>query len=78
MAWHLVECANPLLGAAHCEQGRLLLAAGSDPDGHCLVDDACPRCAVLNAPQPALPLQANSPVTTTESPEATPPVSSNQ
>ena len=47
MAWHLVECADPLLEGAHCPEGRLLLAAGGDPDGHCLIDDTCPRCAAL-------------------------------
>ena len=48
MAWHLVECADPLLEAAHCPAGRLLLSGGADPDGHCLIDGACPRCASLD------------------------------
>ena len=45
MAWHLAEC----LGDAHCGQGALLIAEGSDPDGHCLIDGICPRCAELAA-----------------------------
>ena len=49
MSWHLVECADPLLEGAHCLEGRLLLAAGADPDGHCLIGDTCPRCAALQA-----------------------------
>jgi len=49
MAWHMVECADPLLQAAHCMEGRLRLSAGSDPDGHCLIGDACPRCTALDA-----------------------------
>ena len=53
MAWHLVECGDPLLEAAHCLEGRLLLDARGDPDGHCLVDETCPRCALLNAPKVA-------------------------
>jgi hypothetical protein len=53
MAWHLVECADPALDAAHCLEGRLLLAAGGDPDGHCLIDDVCPRCVVLDAAKAA-------------------------
>ena len=74
MAWHLVECADPVLAAAHCSEGNLLLAAGADPDGHCLVDGACPRCALLTAPPPAVvtPLAVPS-VATIELPETPPP-----
>jgi hypothetical protein len=43
MAWHLVECVDPRLASAHCQRGRLLLADGGDPDGHCLIHDTCPR-----------------------------------
>ena len=74
MAWHLVECADPGLDAAHCVEGRLLLAAGVDPDGHCLIDDACPRCAVLNARKAAIVTpQTNPPVAATAFRQATPP-----
>ena len=46
MAWHLVECADPAGEGSHCAHGQSLLASGGDPDGHCLVNDACPRCAM--------------------------------
>ena len=72
MAWHLVECADAVLAAAHCSEGRVLLAAGADPDGHCLVDEACPRCGVLNAPQAAIVTPPSAtPVADTPLPKAT-------
>jgi hypothetical protein len=45
LAWHLVTCANPELLEAHCAEGRRLLAASDDPEGHCLLDGVCPRDA---------------------------------
>jgi hypothetical protein len=45
LAWHLAECKNTADAAAHCAEGQRLIAAGSDPDGHCLVEGRCPRCA---------------------------------
>jgi hypothetical protein len=51
MAWHLVECADPTRAGSHCAHGQSLLASGGDPDGHCLVDDACPRCAIASVAQ---------------------------
>jgi hypothetical protein len=50
MAWHLADCTGGLEG--HCPEGQRQLAAGGDPDGHCLVDGTCGRCA-----RPALPGQ---------------------
>ena len=45
LAWHLVDCAEPPRADAHCLEGRRRLASGGDPEGHCLVDGACPRCS---------------------------------
>jgi hypothetical protein len=50
LAWHLVDCADPLRPDAHCATGQQLLADGADPDGHCLIDGACPRCAASEPP----------------------------
>jgi len=50
LAWHLADCAAPHRAEAHCAEGRRLLAAAADPDGHCLIDAACPRCAASNRP----------------------------
>jgi hypothetical protein len=52
LAWHLVECVDPAQDSAHCPQGQLLLATGGDPDGHCLLDGACVRCAMAIVPDP--------------------------
>ncbi|MGI9149603.1 MAG: hypothetical protein ACR2IK_24140 [Chloroflexota bacterium] len=46
LAWHLVSCTDNELPAAHCPTGRSLLASGDDPDGHCLLNGVCPRCAL--------------------------------
>lgn len=46
LMWHMVECADPTRLDAHCAVGVELLSTGADPDGHCLVDAACPRCAL--------------------------------
>jgi hypothetical protein len=53
LSWHLVECAHPTQLDAHCPVGVHLLSTGADPDGHCLVDAECPRCALANAPVPS-------------------------
>ncbi len=45
LAWHLTECTNPGSSEAHCEVGRLLMVTDGNPDGHCQIDGACPRCA---------------------------------
>jgi hypothetical protein len=45
MAWHLADCTGGPAG--HCPAGQRQLDAGGDPDGHCLVDGVCGRCATL-------------------------------
>jgi len=47
MEWHLAGCTEPGNPEAHCATGQALMKDGIDPDGHCLIDDACPRCAAL-------------------------------
>ena len=82
LMWHLVECADPARPDAHCPEGLRLLSAGADPDGHCLVDAECPRCAVANASAPPATAAAVVLVTADTSPErssespAVPPVAS--
>lgn len=44
-SWHLAGCTAPLDPAAHCEQGQSGIESVGDPDGHCLVDGTCARCA---------------------------------
>jgi hypothetical protein len=44
LAWHLASCTASEDPEVHCPEGRRLLAAGDDPDGHCLLDGVCPRC----------------------------------
>ena len=44
VAWHLADCHDPARPEAHCEIGRHLLARDGNPDGHCQVAGACPRC----------------------------------
>jgi hypothetical protein len=61
MAWHLVHCADPASEDAHCLEGRVLLAARGDPDGHCLVHDVCPRCAMSSAPKPVVEVPVTAP-----------------
>ncbi len=46
--WHLADCAAPHRADAHCAEGGRLLAAATDPDGHCLSGDTCPRCAATD------------------------------
>ncbi len=64
LSWHLVECANPALLESHCPVGVDMLSTGADPDGHCLVDGECPRCALANAPLPPtdVPVPTPTPV----------------
>jgi len=45
LSWHLASCANPVSPEAHCEEGRRMITTMADPDGHCLVNGECPRCA---------------------------------
>ena len=79
LVWHLVECAEPTRLDAHCAVGVDLLTSGADPDGHCLVDGACPRCALANAPVPSATIPTGvlvgtetSPPPSIESPAAPP------
>jgi hypothetical protein len=44
LAWHLVGCPAEAQVDAHCAEGRRLLLAGGDPEGHCLIEGTCPRC----------------------------------
>ena len=44
VAWHLAGCDDPTRAEAHCAMGRHLIATDGNPDGHCLVAGACPRC----------------------------------
>lgn len=46
LAWHLADCQDD----AHCGQGASLIATAGDPDGHCLIDGHCARCAELPGP----------------------------
>lgn len=62
LSWHLVECADPIQLESHCPVGVDLLSTGADPDGHCLVDGTCPRCALANAPVAPASIQASTPV----------------
>jgi len=39
-----MECSDPAQLERHSANGRRLLADWADPDGHCLIDGACPRC----------------------------------
>jgi hypothetical protein len=44
-SWHLASCRSPFDPEAHCDAGRHGLETAGDPDGHCLADGACARCA---------------------------------
>jgi len=50
VAWHLADCDDPARSEAHCDVGRHLLATDGNPDGHCLVGGACPRCPDATRP----------------------------
>src|SRR5437588_7716194 len=43
LSWHLASCTSPERADAHCAEGRRLLTAHDDPEGHCLLDGVCPR-----------------------------------
>ena len=83
LAWHLVECADPARFESHCPVGMDRLGTGADPDGHCLVDGICPRCALQNAteahadvPAPTTtPVPFDSPLEPSSELAADPPVS---
>jgi hypothetical protein len=68
LSWHLVECADPTQPESHCPLGVDMLTTGADPDGHCLVNGMCPRCAQANAAvapasiPPPTPVPADVPV----------------
>jgi hypothetical protein len=62
LSWHLVECADPTQLGSHCPVGVDLLTAGADPDGHCLVNGTCPRCALENAQTPFASFPGPTPV----------------
>ena len=44
VAWHMADCDDPMRAEAHCEIGQHLIATDGNPDGHCRVAGACPRC----------------------------------
>ena len=48
-SWHLAGCAAPLEAGAHCPEGQRLFESLGEPDGHCLVDGICVRCAAVTA-----------------------------
>ena len=50
VAWHLADCDDPARPEAHCDVGRHLLASDGNPDGHCRVAGACPRCPNATGP----------------------------
>jgi len=61
LSWHLVECADPAELDSHCPVGVHLLSTRGDADGHCLVEAACPRCALGNADTRLQPLTSELP-----------------
>ena len=50
LAWHVIDCSEAGRAEAHCPEGRRLLTAGGDPEGHCLIDGDCARCPDAPAP----------------------------
>jgi len=42
-------CASTSAGQAHCGECQRLLATQGNPDGHCLLEGACPRYAAARA-----------------------------
>ena len=42
--WHLSGCAAPE-GGEHCSEGQRLLDLNGQPDGHCVINGVCGRCA---------------------------------
>jgi hypothetical protein len=51
LSWHLASCANPVSPEAHCAEGRRMITTMADPDGHCLLNGECPRCAQQTPPE---------------------------
>ncbi len=45
VAWHLTDCRAPSAAESHCPEGQILLRTQGNPDGHCLANGVCPRCA---------------------------------
>ncbi|HYY90038.1 MAG TPA: hypothetical protein VFA49_14670 [Chloroflexota bacterium] len=43
-AWHLASCQDTNDPGAHCPEGQRLIETSGEPDGHCLIDERCPRC----------------------------------
>ena len=50
VAWHLADCDDPARLEAHCKIGRHLITSDGNPDGHCRVAGACPRCVAATSP----------------------------
>lgn len=50
VAWHLADCDDPARLEAHCKIGRHLITSDGNPDGHCHVTGACPRCVAATSP----------------------------
>ena len=84
VAWHLADCDTPTDVEAHCEIGRHLIALDGNPDGHCFVNGACPRCPELaeaaaaaaeaeakrnEPPAPAVEPETPEPVVAVDQPE---------
>jgi hypothetical protein len=44
VAWHLADCDEPGRADKHCAIGQHLISVDGNPDGHCQVGGACPRC----------------------------------
>ena len=49
VAWHLADCPAPSSAESHCPEGQILLGTQGNPDGHCLIDGVCQRCALAGA-----------------------------
>ena len=47
LAWHLATCTDVTARDAHCAEGQRVLDEGADPDGHCMLEDVCPRCVEI-------------------------------
>jgi hypothetical protein len=47
LAWHLATCVDVTAQDKHCPEGHRLLDEGADPDGHCMLEDICPRCVEI-------------------------------
>ena len=49
LAWHMSACTSPDQVDSHCAVGQESLAALGNPEGHCMVDGVCLRCASLES-----------------------------